>query len=65
MSPDTKDLNVGALAPPDVGPAHTVFASSVAKLKVNAGVEVAVATEVVMIEPMFPALKLVTVPEGA
>jgi hypothetical protein len=62
MSADTKALNVGVTAPPEVGPAHTVLANSVARLKVNAGVLVGVATEVVMIEPMFPALKDVTVP---
>jgi hypothetical protein len=39
-----------------------VFALCVARAKVNAGVVVAVATEVVAIVSMFPALKDVTVP---
>lgn len=61
----TRDLKVGAAAAPVVGPAQTVLADCVANENVNAGVVVGVATEVVAMVPIFPALKLVTVPVPA
>jgi hypothetical protein len=61
----TNARKVGISAAPVVGPAHTVFAGSVAIVKVNAGVVVGVATADVIMEPIFPALKDVTVPVGA
>jgi hypothetical protein len=61
----TSARNVGVAAAPVVGPAHTVLAFCVVIAKVNAGVVVGVATDDVMMVPMFPALNEVTVPVGA
>ena len=63
MSAATRARNVGAKAPPDVGPANTAFAVCVLKENVSAGVVVAVATEVVNKGLNAPALNEVTVPE--
>jgi hypothetical protein len=52
----------GAAAPPLAGPAKTEFCAALDRVKVNAGVLVAVATEVVNRGLSVPALKLVTVP---
>ena len=65
MSAATNARNVGAKAPPDVGPANTAFAVCVLKENVSAGVVVAVATEVVNKGLNAPALNDVTVPVGA
>lgn len=62
ISAATRARNVGAAAAPVVGPAQTVFAVWVERAKVSAGVVVEVATEVVAILSILPALKLVTVP---
>lgn len=53
---------LGAAAPPDGGPANTEFCAALDKVKVSAGVVVAVATEVVNNGERVPALKVVTVP---
>jgi hypothetical protein len=62
MSAATSARYVGTVAPPLVGPARTAFAATFDKLKLNAGVDVAVLTAVVNIGFRFPALKEVTVP---
>ena len=58
-------LYVGAPEPPDDGPAKKSFCPAADKLKLNAGVVVAVATEVVNSGLRFPELNEVTVPEPA
>jgi hypothetical protein len=62
MSALTSARNVGATAAPVVGPANTKFADCVDSVNVNAGVDVAVATEVVNSGVRLPALNEVTVP---
>lgn len=57
-------VNVGAAGLPVKFP-NTVFAAAVESVNVRAGVEVAVATEVVNSGDSVPALKLVTVPAPA
>jgi hypothetical protein len=54
--------NDGAPAPPVAGPANTLFCAALDNENVNAGVLVAVATEVVNSGERFPAEKVVTVP---
>ena len=61
-SATTKDRKVGAKAPPDAGPANTVFAVCVFNANVKAGVVVGVATDVVNNGLRFPEEKDVTVP---
>jgi hypothetical protein len=61
-SATTKDRKVGANAPPDAGPANTVFAVCVFNANVKAGVVVGVATDVVNNGLRFPEEKDVTVP---
>lgn len=58
----TKVRKVGVAGTPAVGPAQTVCAVCVDNAKVREGVVVGVATAVVAIASIFPALKLVTVP---
>ena len=61
-SADTKERNVGVAAPPDAGPANTVFAFCVFNEKDSAGVVVGVATEVVKRGERLPEEKEVTEP---
>ena len=53
---------VGAPAPPTAGPAKTAFCAAFVKMKLRAGVLVAVATLVVNSGARVPAEKVVTVP---
>jgi hypothetical protein len=62
MSAATRVRNVGVAAPPDTGPANTVFAFCVFNEKDSAGVVVGVATEVVKSSERLPEEKEVTEP---
>jgi hypothetical protein len=63
MSAGAIALYDGTPVPPEAGPAKKEFCAALDSEKLNAGVEVDVATDVVNKGLRFPELKLVTVPE--